>query len=150
MTAIQLLIFHEKYLKQFVWVIPEKSTESDESSIRFTVASDSSPGSDQPVKSAWVKDSTQQIFIFKSGKRTIFRISDFCFRFHMHSYWKLLADIWRYLQKYKKYLEFCCLFVELHYFKLILVLGFFVSLTKVRSYKASELEKKCNVHLKTQ
>lgn len=46
---------------------------------------------------------------------------------------QLLVDLWRFLQKYKKTFEFSCLFVELHYFKVILTLGFVVSLTKVCS-----------------
>lgn len=121
MTAIQLLIFHERYLKQFVWVVPEKSTESDDSSVRFTMASDSSPGSGQPVKPESVGQPFKTIRM-----RAIQMFSPFFIR-------QLLADLWRYVQKYKKYVDFCCLSVELHYFKVILALGFFVSLTKVRS-----------------
>lgn len=40
-TAIQLIIFHEKYLKQFVWMIPsDGSAKSMNSSIQSTVNDD--------------------------------------------------------------------------------------------------------------
>lgn len=51
MTAIQVLIFHERYLKQFVWEMPDKANESDDSSVRFTMHSESSFSSAEPIKS---------------------------------------------------------------------------------------------------
>lgn len=127
MTAIQVLIFHERYLKQFVWELPDKANDSDESSVRFTMHSESSCSSPEPIKSESVGFLSK---IWKFGKR---RSGSFRLNFFLNFFIQFLVDLWRFLQKYKKTFEFCCLFVELHYFKVILTLGFAVSLTKVWS-----------------
>lgn len=58
MTAVQVFIFHERYLKQFVWEVPDKASNSDDSSVRFTMHSETSNNSAQPIISESVRISS--------------------------------------------------------------------------------------------
>lgn len=120
-TAIQLLIFHKKYTKQYTWKstgiqpnIEENVDSNEQNSSKDDETADKTADKTYLETVSWIKS-----FFVLSKLIQIFN------RFQMVNSISVFIDM------NKKLLDWICFFMEMQFFKVVLVLGFFMSINEV-------------------